>query len=160
MIDEVDEIKELKEKLLLCEKERDEYLSGWRRAKADLVNYKSEEMKRLEEVVKYGNEEIIKGIIGVLQSFELALQSISDEKSRDGIGLIKNQLEDVLRRHGLQKIEVKVGDKFNPMFHEALIQEEASDNSKNEHEIILEELSGGYMLHGKVINTTKVKITK
>ncbi|MBI4119468.1 MAG: nucleotide exchange factor GrpE, partial [Parcubacteria group bacterium] len=39
---------ELSEKLNLCEKEREEYLNGWRRAKADLINYKKEEMQRLE----------------------------------------------------------------------------------------------------------------
>lgn len=160
MIEEVDEVKELREKLEMCERERDEYLAGWRRSKADHLNYKAEEMKRLEDVVKYGNEEIIKGMLSVLQSFELAKQSIKDEKGKEGIEHIRNQLEEVLRRHGLQKIEVKVGDKFNPEFHEALMQEEIGDKSSSEHEIILEELSSGYMLHGKVINTTKVKVTK
>ena len=46
-----DEVGELKEKIELLSHERDEYLNGWRRAKADFVNYKNEEMARLGLVV-------------------------------------------------------------------------------------------------------------
>ena len=160
MLEGVDEGKELKDKLNLCEKERDEYLDGWRRTKADLANYKADEMKRLEEMAKYGNEEIIKGMIGVLESFDLAMQSIKDEKSREGVEHIRSQLEETLKRHGLQKIELKIGDKFNPQFHEVLLQDETNSADEGEHDIVLEELSCGYMLHGKVIKTSKIKISK
>jgi len=156
MPEEVDEAKELKGKIDLCERERDEYLSGWRRAKADLANYKAEEMQRLEDVVKFGNEEIIKGMIEVLQSFDLALESTEDAKNKEGVERIRNQLEEILKRYGLQKITVKIGDKFNPQFHEVLSQ----DGTKDEADTILEELSHGYTLHGKVIKTTKVKVAK
>ena len=151
-----DEAKELKDKFDLCERERDEYLAGWRRTKADLTNFKAEEMKRLEDVVKFGNEEIVKDMISVLQSFELAIQSTEDDKNKEGIARIRNQLEETLKRYGLQKIIVKIGDKFNPQFQEALLQ----DDTKDEPDTILEELSCGYMLHGKVIKTAKVKIAK
>lgn len=159
------EIGELKEKIDLCERERDEYLNGWRRAKADLVNFKREELQRLEEVVKYGNEEIIKDMIGVLESFDLALRTALDEKSRDGIERIRSQLWEILKRQGLEKIRVAPGEKFNPRFHEVLLQEELSkepqQNKNNEKRpVILEELSCGYTLHGKVVKTAKVKISE
>ena len=35
------------EKLAECEKQRDEYLGGWQRARADFLNYKNDEVKRL-----------------------------------------------------------------------------------------------------------------
>lgn len=156
LFDKADEAKELKDKLELCGKERDEYLAGWRRTKADLVNFKALEMQRLEDVVKYGNEDIIKDLLGVLLSFDLALQTILETKNREGVERIRNQLEEILKRRGLQKIKVMVGEKFNPQFHEALLQ----DNAEGETDTILEELSCGYTLHGKVIKTAKVKITK
>ena len=43
-------------------KERDEYLDGWKRAKADFINYKKEELSRLEKMAKYSNEDLIKEI--------------------------------------------------------------------------------------------------
>ncbi|MDP3956588.1 MAG: hypothetical protein Q8P97_01155, partial [bacterium] len=53
-LDIADEAKELREKLELLTREKDEYLNGWRRTKADLQNYKNEELQRLEEVIKFG----------------------------------------------------------------------------------------------------------
>jgi len=147
---------ELKERLEMCKKEKDEYLLGWRRTKADYTNFKNEEMQRLENVVKYGNEEIIKDLITVLESFELGMQSITDPKTKEGVERIKAQFDDILKRSGLQKIEIKEGEKFDPKYHEVLLQEESDKPA----DTILEELGSGYLLHGKVIKPTKVKIAK
>jgi len=140
------------------QEERDSYLDGWRRAKADLANFKKDEFARLEEVVKFSSEEIIKDLITVLDSFELALASMDDgDPSEKGIYLIKSKLEDVLKRRGLNRIEVDVGDKFNPEFHEAVSTVE--DNTK-EDDTVEEELESGYTIHNKVIRATKVKVYK
>ena len=48
-------------------KQRDEYLAGWQRAKADFINYKKEEMAHLQEAVKYGNEDLIKDLVSVME---------------------------------------------------------------------------------------------
>src|SRR3989344_6634459 len=109
----VDEAKILKEDLEKLSKEKDEYLDGWRRTKADFINYKKEELRRLEEVAKFGNEEVIKDLISVLDSFELAISTLeANTKLEKGLYMIKSQLEDVLRRRGLQKIKVNKNDKF------------------------------------------------
>ena len=76
LLEGVDEAKALQEELEKISKERDEYLDGWRRSKADLINYKKEELKRLEEMAKFGNEEVIRDLISVLDSFELALVTL------------------------------------------------------------------------------------
>ena len=70
---------ELSEKLAAAEKERDEYRAGWQRAKADFINYKQEETKHLQDAVRYGNEDIIKDMISVLDNFDLGLRAL--EKS-------------------------------------------------------------------------------
>ena len=41
---------ELEAKLAAAEQQRDEYLAGWQRTKADFINYKKEEFKRMEEI--------------------------------------------------------------------------------------------------------------
>jgi molecular chaperone GrpE (heat shock protein) len=65
--------------------ERDEYLDGWRRSKADFINYKKEEAKRIEEVVSFGNISIIKELLAVLDSFDLASGAFThDEQARKG----------------------------------------------------------------------------
>lgn len=138
--------------------ERDTYLDGWRRAKADLANYKKEEFTRLEEVAKFSAEELIKDSINVLDSFSLALSTLpSGDPAEKGIYLIKSQLEDILKKRGLSKIEVSVGDTFNPEFHEAV---SLVEDSEKEEDTIAEELEPGYTLHSKVIRASKVKVFK
>ena len=66
-------IKKQKNKLKACEKERNEYLNGWQRAKADLINFKKEQEKNNSEIFKFANENLILEILPVLDSFELAL---------------------------------------------------------------------------------------
>ncbi|MBI2035879.1 MAG: nucleotide exchange factor GrpE [Candidatus Liptonbacteria bacterium] len=154
--DNVNELTELRQKLEMCEKEKEEYLSGWRRSRADYANYKNEEIKRLEDVVKYGNADIIKELIAVLESFDLALQNFNEKEAQNGITRMKDQLSEILRRRGLQKIEVKAGELFDPAYHEVVTQEE----SERPPDSILEELSAGYTLHGKVIKPSKVKVVK
>lgn len=148
---------ELSEKLNLCEKEREEYLNGWRRAKADLINYKKEEMQRLEEVVKFGNEEILKECIVTLDNFGLAIAAL--EKAgpvEKGVYLIKAQIGNLLRKHGVERIAAASGQPFNPAQHEAIVTVE-SDNPSG---TIVEEIETGYTLHGKVIRPSKVKVSK
>ncbi|MBI1839207.1 MAG: nucleotide exchange factor GrpE, partial [Candidatus Colwellbacteria bacterium] len=76
LLEEVDEVKVLNEELENISKERDEYLDGWRRSKADLVNYKKDEFKRLEEMAKFGNVDIIKELISVLDSINLGMLAL------------------------------------------------------------------------------------
>ena len=48
--------KTVEEKLAECQKQAEEYLNNWKRERADFINYKKDEAKRLEEFVKFGNE--------------------------------------------------------------------------------------------------------
>lgn len=155
---EADEIAELKRKLENLEKERDEYLNGWRRAKADLINYKNEELKRLEEVVKFGNEDLIRDCITVLDSFDLAIVALEKAGKGDrGISLIRGQLEDALKRRGVERMVVSVGQTFDPALHESIGEAETGAVASG---MVAEEVERGYLMHGRVLRPTRVKIEK
>ncbi len=140
-----------------CRKERDEYLDGWKRAKADLINYKKDEIKRFEAIMKMANESLIKELIGVLDSFDLALNNLEKEgKAEKGVYLIRTQLEDILRKSGLEKMVVVLGQPFNPSFCEAI----ATVESDNPSGTIIEEIEKGYSLGGKLIRPARVKVAK
>ena len=64
------------EKLAETKKQRDEYLAGWQRAKADFLNYKKDEARRFEELIRFANEDILEEFIGVLDRFDLALAAL------------------------------------------------------------------------------------
>jgi molecular chaperone GrpE len=145
------------EDLKKCQAQCEEYLNGWKRAKADFVNYQKDEAKRLEEIAKFGNWELTRDLIAVLDSFDLAIAALEkDGKAEKGVYLIRGQLEDVLRNRGLEKIEVKAGQVFDPAFHEA-VGETESDQPGG---AVAEEISSGYLLNGRVIRPARVKLVK
>ncbi|MBI4159691.1 nucleotide exchange factor GrpE [Candidatus Wolfebacteria bacterium] len=140
-------------------REREEYLEGWKRAKADFLNYKKDEIKRLGDFSKFAAERLIHELIAVLDSFNLALASESvkeDEQAQRGLYLIRQQLEDVLRGHGLRRVEVRAGDAFDPAFHEAIAEVESDKPSGT----IVDELEHGYFLQDKLIRPARVKVAK
>ena len=141
------------------EKQRDEYLDGWKRAKADLINYKKDESKRFEAIVKFANEAIVRDLIMVLDSFDLALATLGgdeDSKTQKGLYLIRRQLEDILKLSGLKKIIISAGQQFDSGLQEAVAEIESDKTSGT----IIEEVEKGYTLHGKLIRPARVKIAK
>ncbi len=151
------EVKELKEKLEKCEKEKAEYLAGWQRAKADFINYKKEEMQRLEDIARYGSVELIRDLIAIIDNFDLGLRAMEKSGSVDkGIYMIRTQIEDILRKRGVERIEVKVGDKFDPSSAEAVA---AAESDKPEG-TVLEEIEPGYRIYDKILRPARVKVSK
>ncbi|MBA7603154.1 Protein GrpE [subsurface metagenome] len=142
-------LKKIKDKLKSCEKERGEYLAGWQRAKADLINYRKEQEQKNSAFFKFANETLISEILPVLDSFEQAMKHSKDE----GTLQLYNQLKNILKNQGLEEIKAK-GEKFNPEFHESV------EEVKGKKGIIIEELQKGYLLNKKVIRPSKVKIGK
>lgn len=152
----VDEARALQAELEKAIQERDEYLDGWRRAKADLANYKKEEVKRLEEIGKFATEDLIAELLTVLSSFDLSLSVLEKNTAVEkGIYLIKNQLEDILRKYGVKKIDAVPGTTFQPMFHEAIGETEGGSSGT-----VAEEIEAGYLLHEKVLRPARVKVFK
>ncbi len=138
-------------------KERDEYLDGWQRARAELANYKREESKRFDDMMKFANNTLIRDLITVIDNFELAIISMERHgEVEKGIYLIKAQLEDILKQNGLEKMTVEIGSPFDPSVHEAV----ASVESELESGSIVEEIERGYYLHDKLIRPSRVKVAQ
>ncbi|MEK9173334.1 MAG: nucleotide exchange factor GrpE [Patescibacteria group bacterium] len=147
----------LEERLAQAEREKNEYFSGWQRARADFINYKKDELKRLEEIAKYGLEDLVGELVTVMDNFDLGLAAL--EKSgpvEKGIYMIRSQIADILKKRGLEKIEVAVGDSFDPRTSEAIVEIETDKPSG----LIVEIIEPGYRLNGKILRATRVKISK
>ena len=153
-------VKALKQELGQCEKVKNEYLAGWQRERADLLNYKKREAERISLALKYANQGLVLELLALLDSFDAAERALSSDLKKDsyikGILQIKAQLQDFLKDHGLQQIQC-LGQKFNPEFHEAI---EQIQSKNKESGIILQEVQKGYKLHDKIIRPAKVKISK
>lgn len=146
-----DQIKKLRERLKSCQKEKNEYLDGWQRAKADFINARRDEEKRNEDYARYVRSEILIEFLALADSIDMAQKhAITEEMTQ-----IQRQLSEILKKHGIQSIEC-IGTAFNPEFHEALMQIEVE--TKDQDGIIMEELQKGYTIHNKILRPSKVKV--
>ena len=132
-----------------CQKQAEEYLNNWKRERADFLNYKKDEAKRLEEAIKFGNEVLLLEMIEIADDLEAGAKHQPENK---GIVQISKKLHDLMAKYGVEKIKVE-GEKFNPAEHEAV---EGSESEGDK----LEEVRAGYTLYGKVIRPARVKINK
>jgi molecular chaperone GrpE len=151
---------DLKKKLEEAEKKAAGYLAGWQRARADFLNYKKEEVERMEVFLKYAVEEFILKILPVLDNFDLAEKKLPEDSknSEDVKGLlqIKTQLSDFLKNEGVEEIKT-IGEKFDPNLHEAVEEVESKDKDSG---IIVEEVQKGYKINGRLLRPAKVKVVK
>jgi len=151
-------IKTLKQQLKECEQIKQEYLAGWQRAKADLINYKNQETERLEKLLQYVGDSFIIEMLLILDNFEIAEQNLPKKLKQDnnvkGLIQIKKQLSSFMQSRGLEQIK-SLGTKFNPEFHEAIEEVQVSNKESG---TIVEEIKKGYKLNGRVIRPAKVKI--
>lgn len=127
-----------------------------RRVQAEFENYKKRVEKQNEEFKKCANVDFIEKVLPVLDNFGLALKNQEGEEFKKGVELIYAQLFSVLEEEGLKPIQAE-GQKFDPYFHEALMQEEVEGTEPG---MVVEELQKGYCLGDKILRHSKVKVSK
>lgn len=155
------ELKKLREKLKRCVKEKEEYLAGWQRAKADFINAGKNDEKRLEKFKKFAEIDVISDFLEIADSFEGAFCQKNwdglDKQWQNGVKSLYNQFISILKKHNVEQIDVK-GKRFNPEEHESI--EQVNVKNKQEDEIITQEIRKGYKINGKVLRPAQVKIGK
>jgi len=143
-----------------CQKQKDEYLTGWQRERADFLNYKKGELERIGEIIKYGDLGLILKILPILDNFEIAEKKLPENLKNDdnvkGILQLKNQILDFLKNQGVEEIK-SIGEKFDPNFHEAVEEVEIKDKEPG---IVVEEIQKGYKINGRLLRPARVKISK
>jgi len=152
--------KKLKDKLTVALKEKQEYLDGWQRAKADYQNLKKQNEKDRSETIKFANEGLIEEFLVVLASFDMAFANKEawnkvDAGWRTGVEYIYGQLKGVLENNGLKE-ENPAGAVFDSNKHEATAHVETTDDSLVGK--IASVVAKGYSLNGKPLMVPKVTV--
>jgi molecular chaperone GrpE len=159
--DPAEQVRKVREQLKACQKERQEYLDGWQRTKADFINAKKREEEERGEFVKFSKRELIKELLPALDSFHTAFGNKEawekvDLNWRMGVQYIYSQLLGALEKHGITLIDPKVGELFDPAKH-ASIESVPTKNTAEDHTVRVV-VQKGYALHGKILEPAKVKI--
>lgn len=153
-------IKKLREKLKACEAEKMEYLTGWQRAKADLINARKRDEADRAEFTRYANERLIEELLPTLESFDLAMSNKEawervDRNWRMGVEYIYSQLKKALQDAGLEEIN-PLGKEYDHNRDEAA--EYVPVGSKADHHKIIAVIQKGYVLNGKPLRPPKVRV--
>lgn len=153
-------IKKLKEELKKCQKEKEEYLAGWQRAKADFINLKREEEKNRLELMKFANKELIMEILSVADSFDMAFVNKEawekvDQNWRTGVEYIYSQLVSVLEQNDVKQLN-PIGEMFDPNIHTS-VESVPAEKPEDDHKIVAV-IQKGYMMHGSLVRSPKVKV--
>lgn len=140
-------------------------LDGWKRCMADFENYKKRQVEERKDMIAFSSLNLISEIIPVVDNFHASTDHIPEEQKENGwvVGImyIQKQLEKVLKDNGVEEIEIKVGDEFDPNIMEAIKnndQESVSGEQKLEKNKIKKVLMKGYKMGGKVIRAGKVVV--
>ncbi|CCZ80854.1 protein GrpE [Odoribacter laneus] len=149
---QADAVKELEQKLAVV---NDKYL----RLSAEFDNYRKRTLKEKMELTKNAGEQILSGILPVVDNFERALASMekSDDMQaiREGVKLIYNSFKEFLTQNGVTEIDC-VNNTFDTDEHEAVTKIPApSADLKGK---VVDCIQKGYKLNDKVMRFAKVVV--
>lgn len=130
------------------------------RAKADFQNLQRRSANERMEAVRYGNAELMRSLLGVLDDLERSLQAAESLENhqavREGLRLVHANLLKALRGFGLEVIPA-LHERFDPLVHEALLQQPTSDFEPG---TVMEEVAKGYRLRERVLRPARVIVAK
>lgn len=129
---------------------KDQYL----RLMADFQNYKRRVAKEREDTRAYANEKIVTELLTVLDNFDRAMEHDADEGFKEGMQMILDQFNEVLKHAGVEEIEAEKAE-FDPNFHNAVMMEDTDEVESGHVSCVLQK---GYKLNGKVIRPSMVKV--
>lgn len=139
---------------------KDKYM----RAVAEMENMRRRMERERTDLIKYGLENVFKDFLPVLDSLEKAMpddeagmpkaNGASNESYLAGMQMVKKQLVDVFRRHGLESIQSR-GQTFDPNLHQAIQRVESADVQVD---TVGDEYARGYLLNGRLLRPAMVSV--
>lgn len=143
----------------VLQREKDELYDRLLRKTAEFDNYRKRTERERREFAEWAAADLIGEVLAVVDDFERALAVEAPPeaaKYREGIELIHRQLADVLKKRGLQPLEV-LGADFDPAWHQAVAYDESPGARDGE---IVGELRRGYRLGERLLRPALVRVAK
>ena len=128
------------------------------RLMAEFQNFKRRAAKEKSDIHAFANERIVSDLLPVLDNFERALSTETDdiEAYAKGIQLIFEQLKTALEKAGVKEIEAEGAD-FDPNVHNAVMTQPSTEVEDGK---ICTVLQKGYTLNDKVVRPSMVAVAK
>jgi molecular chaperone GrpE len=146
------------EEALEREKERsDDLLRRLQYLQADFENYRKRVEKEMGDARKFSNERLLSDLLTVKDELDLAFAKARETKQSpvllEGVGMVQKRLQNILSKEGVERVP-GTGSMFNPDVHEAALRVVSDE----EEGTVVEEVRAGYMLKGRVLRPSIVKV--
>jgi molecular chaperone GrpE len=140
--------------------ERDQYLDLAQRARAEFENYQKRNQKEREQERRYAFGPLIYDLLPVLDNLERALaaaQQAGDAGALvQGVAMVQSQFLEMLKRHGITRVDARTAGPFDPNQHQAVMQKPAVDIEPGH---IVDVLEQGYLNQDRVLRPAKVTVS-
>ena len=153
-------LKKLRADLKVAKKEKEEYLTGWQKERADFANYKKDENERNTKYREYAKEQVLESFLSVNDSFNMAFANKDawekvDKAWRTGIEYIYNQMQNTFAEFGVVPVGT-VGEKFDPNIHESI--ETVGTDEENKDHTIATVIQKGYKFGERILRPARVNV--
>ena len=149
----------VEDQLARLQQERDTYLDGLQRSRADLDNYRKRAAQEKLQAASRGKADLLRSLLPILGNLRLALQHAEEdaEAVKQGVQMIWQQFEAFMRDQGIEPVAT-IGEPFDPARHEALSTMPATD----EHlpDTIVTEIKAGYFFEGRLLSPAQVVVAR
>jgi molecular chaperone GrpE len=139
--------------------ERDQFRELALRTRAEFENYQKRNQKERDQERRYWYAPLVLDLLPVFDNLErtLAAANQSGEQGAlvQGVAMVQNQFLDMLKRHGITRIEAD-GTRFDPHVHQAVVQQPSPDHEPG---TVLQVLEHGFMNHDRVLRPAKVMVS-
>jgi molecular chaperone GrpE len=159
--DTANPLKAVEEKLAAAEEKAKDHHDRMLRMAAELENYKKRTSRELEDMRKYATENLMRQLLDVVDNLERAIasapaDSAGDQSVVDGVALTLAEITKILEKHSVTPITA-LGEPFDPAFHQAMSQQESSDQPPN---TVVQEFQKGYLMHDRLLRPAMVVVSK
>jgi len=153
-------LKKLREDLKVAKKEKEEYLTGWQKERAEFANYKKGEDDRRTKFSEIMTEDILSRFLGVIDSFNMAFANKAawekvDANWRKGVEYIYGQLNAIFEEYGVKPVGA-VGESFDPNIHQP-VEMVPADKKEQDHKVATV-IQKGYKLGERVLRPARVNV--
>lgn len=151
---------EFEEQLNLAEAKANESYEKLLRLQAEFDNVRKRSERDLVQAHKYAAEKIALELLPVVDSLEIGLSQMNDEKLtayRTGVELTLKQLQGVFDKFAIKAVNPAVGEPFDPAMHQAMTMQESTDAAPN---TVLNVLQKGYMLNDRLLRPAMVIVVR
>ena len=149
----------VEDQLARLQQERDSYLDGLQRSRADLDNFRKRATQEKLQAASRGKADLLRALLPILGNMRLALQHAEEDADavKEGVRMIWQQVEGFMRDQGIEAVAT-VGEPFDPAHHEALSTIPAADGQVPD--TIVAEIKAGYFFDGQLLTPAQVVVAR